>query len=875
MMGGWQFVIKLLETKPEPMKRRSFLKESALAGGLTLPFPSMLFADSIAPKRDGELIVVSNPENGNYFEPLEEITFTAVSIRGIYKLYDGAGHLYHEGDFTGRVSLSAGGKLGNQVFVVENRRGKVRDIAAAFVNTSTRIEDHGEEFERLLATMYWTMRKNQGAAHKLKGNVYYLLMGWFQDHVHVMKGMKYFYPELKSGIDLFADGQREDGMIYDNYYLGKESKDFWSWRFNYENFVSDPGDGANSSSFFVRIPIENMSEFTFLEGLYYTWKATGDDTWMASRIDNAKRAIEYGTSNPWRWSEKFNLMKRAYTIDIWDFLPDEEAARFHDDVMAGHLDKTHFGILYADNIGMAVGCEYVAEMLSRLGRNIEATQMRNIGNDLRKKTDELCWNGSFYTHRIPEDPSIKLDFGNTDESKQVTLSNAYALNKRIDHEKALGIIKTYQKIRDEMPASSPGEWYMCYPPFEKGWHIEKWEYMNGGVSGITAGELAHGAFEHGYEAYATDILRRVYKLSQTTDDYLECIYRGAMPDKFERELTPLNIAEAANANFGEASVKGVPRWMNDPVNAIPDFPTGSQRYEDIPFEILDGSVNNGKSCLGLSSEKAYKKEVTLDMDRSIGSIYLLHNGSGGNYTGKIIWQYEDHSEASYNVLPNQDHGSFTFPKPAKKQGWPVQNRYIYKVAWKSINTRAQDIGVFISGIDNPHPELKVKSIQLIGPDTTYKWMICAITVSDKPHAFMPPRTSFGAPDSWAAAAVTYALIEGLAGVKDTGVAFDKALVAPRWEAAKVQKANAYVKYEASGGYVAYHYNNIGNKIMLDITSNAQELEVRVLLNPDAEVKGVLLNTEIVPHEIQHMEESKYVTFQKSGFGVSTVEIVLE
>ena len=83
-------------------------------------------------------------------------------------------------------------------------------------------------------------------------------------------------------------------------------------------------------------------------------------------------------------------------------------------------------------------------------------------------------------------------------SSQVSLSNAYALNRGISGEKCASIIKTYQRIRREMPPTSPGEFYGIYPPFERDFTQNDpglvWEYCNGGVLTMVAGELALGAF---------------------------------------------------------------------------------------------------------------------------------------------------------------------------------------------------------------------------------------------------------------------------------------------------------------------------------------------------------------------------------------------
>ena len=66
--------------------------------------------------------------------------------------------------------------------------------------------------------------------------------------------------------------------------------------------------------------MENDVEYLFVEGLYYTWKANGDDDWMKGLLDKAVKALSYSLKNPYRWSRKYSLLKRGYTIDTWDFM---------------------------------------------------------------------------------------------------------------------------------------------------------------------------------------------------------------------------------------------------------------------------------------------------------------------------------------------------------------------------------------------------------------------------------------------------------------------------------------------------------------------------------------------------------------------------
>ena len=66
--------------------------------------------------------------------------------------------------------------------------------------------------------------------------------------------------------------------------------------------------------------------------------------------------------------------------------------------------------------------------------------------------------------------------------------------------------------------------------------------------------------------------------------------------------------------------------------------------------------------------------------------------------------------------------------------------------------------------------------------------------------------SFGGPDNWAAANAMAALVEGLAGVKNEGLAYEKVTLSPRWVSAGVDTVDVTVKYAASEGYIAYKYH---------------------------------------------------------------------
>jgi hypothetical protein len=82
------------------------------------------------------------------------------------------------------------------------------------------------------------------------------------------------------------------------------------------------------------------------------------------------------------------------------------------------------------------------------------------------------------------------------------------------------------------------------------------------------------------------------------------------------------------------------------------------------------------------------------------------------------------------------------------------------------------------------------------------------------------------------------MVEGLVGVKDAGVAFNKALIAPRCPAANVHNTSATIKYEASGGYVAGSYclDLEHNELRLDFNGTQYNPETELLLPSDKMAK---------------------------------------
>mgnify|MGYP000188672043 CR=1 FL=1 len=805
-------------------------------------------------------------------KPLNEVVVQAPP-RGTLSVRDGLGREYVRQKAGRAVAFEAAGALGNHVVALEDANGRIVETTTFRVDCQTEIEDADGEFKELLGMLQWTLSKwgEGNSCVRWRGKLYRYFVCWLRDHVHTLKGMKYFAPELKTAIELYRDSQREDGMIWDNIHPRTPHYNTWQWSFDYDGFLQQIEDGWWE---FKRIPVENDVEYLFVEGLYYTWKATGDDAWMASCLDAAVRAYGYSTTSPYRWSRKHRLLKRGFTIDTWDFQSDEDTARTgHTMVVKPGVSR--FGIMHGDNTGFAVGCRYLAEMLERVGRKPEAKRFRKLGADIQRRLDKLAWNSRFFTHHVPEDPRVVRDLG-VDQAEQVSLSNAYDLNRGITHEQCVAIIKTYQRIRRRMPKSSPGEFYQIYPPFERGFgpHNAKWDYMNGGVTTIVAGELAHGAFEHGFEAYGADILRRVAGWGKAHNGYLHCTLRGALPKPPKRRFTPLDLKAQANVDFAGKGAPGVPGWTSDGANDLHEMPPGRHVFHGIPFDVIDPAMNGRRAAVGLRAQGGYALERCIPVRRQAASIYFLHTDSRGHdLVGTIRLRYADGEEHVQYVNHNQQVGPWWMPSDPP---YDHHQRPVCKVAWRGANERFRNIGVYAYGLDNPRPDAGIAEIVLEASQNGSFWGVLAVTLCDRPVFFMPSDVSYGIPDNWGAGAVVYALVEGLAGIKDAGVAFDRVTLTPRWEAAGVRKATACAKYEASGGYLRYRYSFAprSKRLTLEFAGSGSEFGLALLLPKGLRPRAATLDGRAVPVATRRVEGSAYACLDVCGVGAHRLALKL-
>ena len=811
---------------------------------------------TIAPRRTARaprLLSIARPAEGWTAAPLEEVTVAAATPVTVVAR-DARGREYFRGRAAPRATFAVAGALGRHVVQALDNRGRVVDRAAFEVDARTRIDDAGGDFREFLDILYRTMccyAPDGASSLRWRGRTYRYFVHWILDHAHTAKGMQYFSPHAAGLVDLLRETQREDGMI-------------WS------NVNPDPGPGWFDTAYgpydycrrwkgllLTRQPVENHPEYCFVDALHRAWKGSGDDAWMRRQLRAARRALDYGATDRSRWSKRFGLLKRGYTIDSWDFqVHDEYEVDFPvPSTMLIDPDRTKFGVFFGDNTGHILACRQLAEMLEQAGRARVARRYRDRAREMLDRLNALAWNGRFFVHRVEEDPSVKRDLG-VDEKSQIAFSNAYSVNRGLPHEQVVAIIRTYRDLKRHLPPGSPGEWYAIYPPFGRGFGKEsaRWQYMNGGVHPHAAGELALGAFEHGFEAYGADILRRVLGLGRQ-HGRVHFAYTGAVePPPPPPVFTTIDLAGAANMDLLDAGAEGVPGWMLERAgNDLRNLPVGRQVFAGIPFDVPDPSANGRRAAAAVGRLAGLPATLDVAVGAAFGALYLLHTvgrtGPSG-LAGVLTLHYADGSEHAVGLQSGKHIAGWWFP--ALKG--PCAG-----VAWKGPNPLCTAVGPTWAAIENPHPEKAVERVTLSAAPDGALYAVLGMTRADRMPYVAPGPVSHGGPDNWSGGCCTLALMEGLAGVADAETAYERVRLSPRWTAAGVKEVALTARYAASKGYVSYRFRHDEAKRAIDIelTGGGRGVTLRVLLPRGARTAEATVDGRKAEVAIERIESSLY------------------
>ena len=360
-----------------------------------------------------------------------------------------------------------------------------------------------------------TLRSNIYADRALvliDGKVLMCNKNWIRDHVHVMKGMKYFEYDLASFLNFIIDTQREDGQFYE---LIKQYDDYHWKMVNEDCRIMYPDDNLT----LVRLELEADIEYLVVEGAMYLYQITGDNNWLRSVLPKLEKGINYITSDAKRWDKKHGLVKRPFTIDTWDFTYLERSQndrRIHDD--------EPMSIMHGDNSGVYQAMKQLAWFNNRLGNSDRAKRWEERAEMIRENMMKHLWNGRFFIHQL------HLNHNGIDnlENERLSLSNPYDINRGLTSvEESRNIIKEYMKRKET--TNMFAEWFSIDPPYKDFKSYKEGQYVNGAISPFTAGELAKAAFNNGYEEYGWDIVSRFIELVERDGDIFFLYYPDSRP----------------------------------------------------------------------------------------------------------------------------------------------------------------------------------------------------------------------------------------------------------------------------------------------------------------------------------------------------------
>lgn len=367
----------------------------------------------------------------------------------------------------------------------------------------------------VLGKFMHTLRKNIYCSRSLiflGGKCMMVNKNWIRDYVYIMKGMKYFEDKMLPFLDFIIENQREDGQFYE---LVKQMDDY-HWKMVNED-CRKLYEEDNLS--LVRLELEADIEFLVVEGAKCQYQISGDDAWLGKVLPNLERGIDYMTSDEKRWDREHGLVKRAYTIDMWDFINNPASPgdrRIH--------ENEPMCAMHGDNSGVYCAMLDLAWLNRRLGREEKALNWEKRAEALRENIFRYLWNGSFFVHQFPLNCAPEDD----KENIRLSISNPYDINRGLtDLAQSRAIIEEYMRRRNTTEKFA--EWFTVDPPYEKFLTYKNGEYVNGAISPFTAGELAKAAFNHGYEDYGWDIISRFVKLAERDGDVYFLYYPDSKP----------------------------------------------------------------------------------------------------------------------------------------------------------------------------------------------------------------------------------------------------------------------------------------------------------------------------------------------------------
>ena len=465
---------------------------------------------------------------------------------------------------------------------------------------------------------------------------------FLRDHVYQMRGFKFFEADLKSTLDYFLSQQNPDGSFMECYWINPQTKKFG---------ISDNLAEADK-------------EYLMVWGVYQAWQVTGDDTWMKQHLPRLEKGLQYSMTHPFRWSKEYQLVKRPFTIDTWDF-------EYHNPGMPYNEKKAKMGIMHGDNSGMYMACRKLSQLYSYTDNTTKAAQWNQKAQHFQTQLNKVSWNGKFYRHQVHIDPVTVI---NVKEEDMLSLSNPLDINRGVaSHAQAISILNEY-RFRYQQDTTKPfAEWYSINPPFPAysfntmagSWSKYPYEYVNGGIMPLVGGELAKAGFDHGLENYGAGILEKYYSLvTSHTQGYLW--------------YHPDGKPGISNPEMVSADGWGASAMLNAYVEGLMGIHDNSKLFQSVTIRPAWSSisVSQARVVLKYAPSNAYcAYEYSYDTLKN--RVRLDYTGSGNQFqvmlllpTDKEVIKVSNNSrELGYSIQTIEQSRYLVFTQPFLTSGW--------------------------------------------------------------------------------------------------------------------------------------------------------------------------------------------------------------
>lgn len=157
-------------------------------------------------------------------------------------------------------------------------------------------------------------------------------------------------------------------------------------------------------------------------------------------------------------------------------------------------------------------------------------------------------------------------------------------------------------------------------------------------------------------------------------------------------------------------------------------PHGKQTFANIPLE-LGGAMFLWGERNAKNGQKYPESHKDIAVSQTFETLYIYHSafyeGKAGDTVYDIVFHYEDGTSATDHIVNGADLRDWYFKKDQPPAG-PTGPRST--LAWSGADENGKWVRYCLTAVENPHPEVMVKSLDLVSAKTQTAGCILGITV---------------------------------------------------------------------------------------------------------------------------------------------------